>query len=189
MIDLDGVPVDLSGPWLDLALIEREMGNRNILTLRLDRLSFPGTPGGSTRWACPAGWRRLTMGTRVEIDMGRMLARFLLPVAAVLAWLPNWGLVWRLVRGAGLPPLEGRRLRASSPRSCFLGACRSAPARSSTGGWRTIAAAGAGWCSSFPWRPPWSWARWGWRTLGTRSGIWTGPGGDLILKLMARWRS
>jgi hypothetical protein len=38
MIDLDGVPVDLSGPWLDLALIEREMGNRNILTLRLDRL-------------------------------------------------------------------------------------------------------------------------------------------------------
>jgi hypothetical protein len=40
--------------------------------------------------------------------MGRMLARFLLPVAAVLAWLPNWGLVWRLVRGAGLPPLEGQ---------------------------------------------------------------------------------
>ncbi len=38
MIDLDGVPVDLSDPWLDLALIEREMGSWSILTLRLDLL-------------------------------------------------------------------------------------------------------------------------------------------------------
>ena len=83
MIDLDGVPVDLLGPWLDLALIEREMGNRNILTLRLDRLLEKGVltseDSGDYCWTDGSdgfllGVRRVSLLSRLK---NRLLGRHL----------------------------------------------------------------------------------------------------------------
>ena len=79
MIDLDGVPVDLSGPWLDLALIEREMGNRNILTLRLDRLLEMGVliPDDSGDYCWTDGSGGFLLGVRRAPLLSRLFNRLL----------------------------------------------------------------------------------------------------------------